>query len=63
MHQMFSFRVTVAFFALSGLDVLGALGVIDSSKENVINWIYSNQVLPNADGEISKCKCMYSISK
>ena len=49
--NVFNFRVTVAFFALSGLDVVDALGIIENDKENIINWIYSNQVLPNKDGE------------
>ena len=42
-------RLTIVFFALSGLDVLDALHVID--KDNMIEWIYSLQVLPTEDGE------------
>ena len=43
-------RLTIVFFALSGLDVLDALHVID--KDNMIEWIYSLQVLPTEDGEL-----------
>lgn len=37
-------RLTIVFFALSGLDVLDALDVVD--KNVMIEWIYSLQVLP-----------------
>ncbi|XP_077200448.1 geranylgeranyl transferase type-1 subunit beta isoform X4 [Paroedura picta] len=40
-------RLTVAFFALSGLDMLDSLGVVN--KEDIIEWIYSLQVLPTED--------------
>lgn len=42
-------RLTVIFFALSGLDVLDALDVID--RNGMIEWIYSLQVLPTEDRE------------
>jgi hypothetical protein len=38
-------RLTIAFFALSGLDVLNALDRIADDKANYIDWIYSLQVL------------------
>ena len=38
-------RLTIAFFALSGLDVLNALDGIADDKANYIDWIYSLQVL------------------
>lgn len=40
-------RLTIIFFALSGLDVLDALDVID--RNTMIEWIYSLQVLPTED--------------
>lgn len=46
----FHFRLSILFFALSGLDVLDALEVVDSKV--MIEWIYSQQVLPTQD---SKC--------
>ncbi|CAM9419958.1 geranylgeranyl transferase type-1 subunit beta [Lampetra fluviatilis] len=46
-------RLTVAFFALSGLDVLNALGQVD--KERIIEWIYSLQVLPNENNSNLHC--------
>ncbi|XP_078698686.1 geranylgeranyl transferase type-1 subunit beta-like [Branchiostoma floridae x Branchiostoma belcheri] len=42
-------RLTVAFFALSGLDLLGALDTVN--KQEIIDWIYSLQVLPDKDDE------------
>lgn len=42
--------MSLAFFAVSGLDVLNALGEIDKDKDKIIEWIYSLQVLPNAEG-------------
>ena len=38
-------RLTIAFFALSGLDVLNALDEIADDKSSYIDWIYSLQVL------------------
>ncbi|XP_002732865.1 geranylgeranyl transferase type-1 subunit beta-like [Saccoglossus kowalevskii] len=49
-------RLTIAFFALSGLDVLDALDVIEKEKESIIDWIYSLQVLPDdTNKNISQC--------
>jgi len=42
--------MTIAFFAISGLDVLNALDAIDGEKANIIEWIYAFQVLPDASG-------------
>lgn len=42
-----STRVTIAFFAVSGLDVLDSLHLLsDSFKTDIINWIYNLQVVP-----------------
>nr|XP_055025087.1 geranylgeranyl transferase type-1 subunit beta isoform X2 [Misgurnus anguillicaudatus] len=47
-------RLTIVFFALSGLDVLDALDVVD--KPSLIEWIYSLQVLPTDDGcNLGRC--------
>nr|XP_046243594.1 geranylgeranyl transferase type-1 subunit beta [Scatophagus argus] len=47
-------RLTIIFFALSGLDVLDALDVID--RNVMIEWIYSLQVLPTEDkANLSRC--------
>ncbi|EDO31665.1 predicted protein [Nematostella vectensis] len=43
-------RVTVAFFAISALDVLDALDCIEKEKKDIIEWIYSHQVPPKSDG-------------
>ncbi|GIX91271.1 geranylgeranyl transferase type-1 subunit beta [Caerostris extrusa] len=44
-----SSRVVTAFFALSALDLLNALDKIEDDRQNLINWIYSMQVLENMD--------------
>lgn len=42
-----STRVTIAFFAVNGLDVLDSLHLLsDSFRTDIINWIYSLQVVP-----------------
>lgn len=46
-------RLTIAFFAISGLDVLNALDELSSeNKQRAIDWIYRLQVLPNTSGSI-----------
>ncbi|XP_037657053.1 geranylgeranyl transferase type-1 subunit beta isoform X1 [Choloepus didactylus] len=44
-------RLTIAFFALSGLDMLDSLDVVN--KDDIIEWIYSLQVLPTEDSDDS----------
>ena len=55
------FRMTIAFFALSGLDLLNALESIEKQKNYIVEWIYSLQILPNKDGNylIYTCTCIY----
>lgn len=43
--------MTIAFFALSGLDLMNALNVIENDRKGIIEWIYSLQVLPNIQGK------------
>ncbi|KAK7116030.1 geranylgeranyl transferase type-1 subunit beta-like [Littorina saxatilis] len=43
-------RMTIAYFALSGLDLLGALHEVEKEKQAIIEWIYSLQVVPNSSG-------------
>lgn len=44
-------RITVAFFALSGLDILNSLDSVENDKNNIIDWIYHNQKLPSESGK------------
>lgn len=40
-------RVTIAFFAVCGLDVLNALDTVPQlTKQNICDWVYSHQVVP-----------------
>ncbi|XP_078374202.1 geranylgeranyl transferase type-1 subunit beta-like isoform X1 [Oculina patagonica] len=50
-------RVTVAFFALSGLDILNSLHLVENNKEEIIEWIYSNQKLPDKTSNASMERC------
>lgn len=43
-------RLTLAFFAISGLDLLESLDVLNEDKSRIIDWIYCMQVLPCKDG-------------
>jgi prenyltransferase beta subunit len=55
-----STRLTIAFFAISGLDILNALDVLDDKKkEHIIDWIYRLQVVP--DG--SRKENLYMVEK
>ncbi|XP_009875164.1 PREDICTED: geranylgeranyl transferase type-1 subunit beta-like, partial [Apaloderma vittatum] len=48
------FMLTIAFFALSGLDMLDSLDVVN--KDDIIEWIYSLQVLPTEDrSNLNRC--------
>ena len=50
-------RLTLLYFCVSGLDVLGALDAVDADR--IIRWIYSLQVLPPTDaaGEVPPDRC------
>ena len=51
MPSLCIFRMTVAFFAISGLDMMDALEVLDKDgRQKYIDWIYSLQVLPSDSG-------------
>lgn len=49
--------MTLVFFALSGLDLLGALdeNISDKRKEEIIDWIYAQQILPEDGRDIDTC--------
>ena len=47
---MFFSRMTVFFFAISGLDLLDALHEIQTNKSKMVDWIYSLQILPDKNG-------------
>lgn len=49
-------RLTIVFFALSGLDVLDSLNVID--KPSLIEWVYSLQVIPTEDRKCCVVDCI-----
>lgn len=42
-------RMTVLYFALSGLDLLEALELEEAERRQIISWIYSLQILPTED--------------
>lgn len=45
------FRVTIAYFAVSGLDVLGTISSISLDlRSRIIDWVYMLQVHPNKEG-------------
>ncbi|KAM7460284.1 hypothetical protein LguiB_036332 [Lonicera macranthoides] len=45
-------RLTLAYFAISGLDILGSLHSVD--KEEVVKWVLSLQAHPKNDAELNK---------
>jgi len=42
-YYFYACRVTLTFYSLSGLDLLGSLDVVRSERQLVIAWIYSLQ--------------------
>lgn len=48
--------MTLVFFAVSGLDMLGALDTMSAKeKQEAVDWIYAQQILPGEDGDLSLC--------
>ncbi|XP_072022825.1 geranylgeranyl transferase type-1 subunit beta-like, partial [Amphiura filiformis] len=50
-------RLTISFFALSGLDVLNALDSVEKERNEIIDWIYSLQVLPDLEKTDKRNRC------
>lgn len=50
-NHWLSFRLSISFFAISGLDVLGCPEFLDQNKAQLIDWIYRLQILPDAQDE------------
>ncbi|VVC96985.1 geranylgeranyl transferase type-1 subunit beta [Leptidea sinapis] len=50
-------RVTIAYFSVAGLDVLGSISSLPEDLRNrIINWLYRLQVFPdNETGDMSAC--------
>eukprot|EP00043_Microstomoeca_roanoka_P002437 m.38424 g.38424 ORF g.38424 m.38424 type:complete len:352 (-) comp11482_c1_seq1:41-1096(-) len=48
-------RLMLTHFALSGLDLLDQLDVIKDKQQDIINWIYSLQVLPSDQYSLGYC--------
>jgi len=48
-------RMTIAFFAISGLDMLDSIQVLEKERKDIISWIYSLQVLPKTNGDAWQC--------
>eukprot|EP00088_Acartia_fossae_P039558 TRINITY_DN41184_c0_g1_i2.p1 TRINITY_DN41184_c0_g1~~TRINITY_DN41184_c0_g1_i2.p1 ORF type:complete len:371 (+),score=48.66 TRINITY_DN41184_c0_g1_i2:39-1151(+) len=47
-------RMTIVYFAVSGLDVLNRLDMIEDMKDDIINWVYSC-LINNDDGNKHRC--------
>ncbi|XP_023342195.1 geranylgeranyl transferase type-1 subunit beta [Eurytemora carolleeae] len=47
-------RITIAFFAVSGLDVLGRLNLLEDMREDIITWVYNNLINIDTDKK-SRC--------
>lgn len=46
-------RVTIAFFAVCGLDILDSLDLLpEDRKQQVIDWVYRHQVAPDVNAEL-----------
>jgi len=45
-------RVTIAYFAISGLDLLDKLGIIESQKSSMISWFYKCLISPKSGDSV-----------
>ena len=48
-------RLSIAFFTISGLDVLGRLDLIERSKKEIVDWIYLFQIKSSTDDSVERC--------
>lgn len=50
-------RLSISFFAISGLDVLGRLDLLDNHRTEYIDWIYQMQIVSCSDepGNMKRC--------
>jgi geranylgeranyl transferase type-1 subunit beta len=48
-------RVTLAYFVFGAMDVMDCLSHPKLNKQEVIDWVYSLQVLPGAQAEGHEC--------
>ncbi len=55
------FRMTVAFFALSALDLLGALDLSPAEVKETAEWIYSLQVTSEGHGVCRYCASIFDL--
>ena len=47
-------RITIAYFAISGLDILDRLNLIDDMREDIIGWVYNLLINRDTD-DTSRC--------
>ena len=47
-------RITIAYFAISGLDILDRLNLIDDMREDIIGWVY-NLLINHDTDDTSRC--------
>jgi len=47
-------RLSISFFAISGLDVLDSLNLIEKQKQDIVNWVYQFQIISDHTGDGSE---------
>ena len=45
-------RVTISYFAVSGLDLLGRLDLVESQRQDIVNWLYRCLVSPSDNSSL-----------
>lgn len=48
----FELRVLLAYFGVSGLDIMNKLDKLPHSKEHIIDWIYKHQIEKGLPGKL-----------
>lgn len=52
-HSLPTRRMTIAFFAVSGLDLLDQLDILSlDQRTQIVNWIYRHQIAPSAESPV-----------
>ena len=45
-------RVTISYFAVSGLDILGRLDLVESQRQDIVDWLYRCLVSPSDNSSL-----------
>ena len=47
-------RITISYFAISGLDVLDRLDLLEGRRQEIVDWLYLSLICPGEGEEVSQ---------